>query len=346
MRAVRQYERRLGFEQLETRALLSASPIKIAPLASHSSSTHVARAAKVGSAAVAQPAVAAPVPGDLNFDGKINTSDIRALLQALTDKSGYEAKYQVDDTQWAIVADVNQDDVVNNADLQALLTKLLDQPPPPVKPPVSSLLVAPTLPFSAATVVTLANNIVRPVESLSAASAGGAAGIFVPGPSVEAVLGGGGGDAQAAPAAVSSNGPPMPTHARGADIALIAYSAATSGGGDQVVQGMLMNLADVEEPRMLAIEYGDEAVKREVTVNKAVVTAPVEEPKTEHAAGDQVVSMPVIVAEPVKPVVEQSSDLFRRNFWWLMATAVGVAGAAAGGAGWWVYRRKTLEASG
>ncbi len=164
----------------------------------------------------------------------------------------------------------------------------------------------------------------------------------MPGPSVAALLGGGGGDAQAAPAVVASNAPPMPTHARGADIALIAYAPETGGGGDQVVQGMLMNLADVEEPRMLAIEYGDEAVKREVTVNKAVVPAPVEEPKADQAGGDQVVSTPVIVAEPVKTVVEQSSSDFWRNSWWLMATAVGVAGAAAGGAGWWVYRRKKL----
>src|SRR5882757_2373207 len=164
MRASRQYERRLGFEALESRAMLSASSIKIAPLAVHSGSAHSAHAAKLAGAAVEQPAVAAVVPGDLNFDGRVDTSDIAALLQALTDKSGYEVKYQIVDTQWAIVADVNQDGVVNNADFKGLLDVLLNQPPPPpppppITPPVSSLPTEPpTLAFSEAPIVTQTDN--------------------------------------------------------------------------------------------------------------------------------------------------------------------------------------------
>ena len=88
--------------------MLSASPLKSAPSAhvnliaaatSTKSSAH-----SVTKAALVQPAVVAPQPGDLNFDGKINAADFPEMMLALANPAAYEAKYQVNDAQRASVA--------------------------------------------------------------------------------------------------------------------------------------------------------------------------------------------------------------------------------------------------
>jgi hypothetical protein len=335
---------------LSASSLLSAPPIvhtsHVAAVISPAKSAHAhgAPLAKIAVAAIVKPAVVVPQPGDANFDGQVNAADIPALLLALTDPSGYEAKYNVSDSQRSIAADVNQDGVVNNADLQALLYDLLHPPPPPPPPPSTiQVPIIPTLQTSnTVALIVQANNISTagpPVASTVVIS--GSAGNFVPLQSAEALLAGGGGDAQAAPATVTNNGPPMPTHARTNDIALIAF-ASDAGGGDQVIEGMLLNLADVEEPRMLAIEYGDEVVKHEVTVNKAVVPPPIEQPPgAEQAVAEQpaIVAAPQIVAETVAPAVAHGSSFWGQSYWWLIAT---VATAAAAAATWWIYRRRLL----
>jgi hypothetical protein len=338
--------------------MLSASSLRSAPPTVHtghvaavispakSAHAHGAPLAKIAAAAVAKPAVVVPQAGDANFDGQVNAADIPALLLALTDPSGYEKAYPNEsDSQRSIADDVNQDGFVNNADLQQLLHNLIHQPPPPPPPPPPTIQVpiTPTVQTSnTVALVVQANNISTsgpPVASTVVIS--GSAGNFVPLQSPEALLAGGGGDAQAAPATVTNNGPPMPTHARTNDIALIAF-ASDAGGGDQVIEGMLLNLADVEEPQMLAIEYGDEVVKHEVTVNKAVVPPPIEQlPGAEQAVAEQpaIVAAPEIVPEPVTPAVAHGSSFWGQSYWWLIAT---VATTAAAAATWWIYRRRLL----
>ena len=151
-------------------------------------------------------------------------------------------------------------------------------------------------------------------------------GALLPLKSAEALLAGGSGDASPNAPTVSNNGPPMPTKTKTSDIALIAFAPAQSSGGDQVLEGMLMKLADVDEPQLLAIEYGDEVVKKEVTVNKKIVPPlPVEQPVV--AAEEKVQALPVAEATP---------EIAWSNYWLLSIPAsAGVAGAA-----WWMYRRR------
>jgi len=63
--------------------------------------------------------------GDFNLDGHVNTSDIAAMEQALTNLSAYEQSHgNLMDSQVTSLGDVNGDGKFNNADLQALLVKL------------------------------------------------------------------------------------------------------------------------------------------------------------------------------------------------------------------------------
>ncbi len=313
----------------------------------------------IAKAAVVKQAVTAPQPGDLNFDGKVNAADISDMLLALTDPDAYEKKYDISEATLNIVADVNGDGQVSNADLQRLLHILADQPPPPLLRP------RPSRRYQSHQQSSLRSK--RPWwyrRTISPRPACGwyrprwpshAANVFVPAQSTVAILAGGGGDAQA-PATVTNNGPPMPMRARTNDIALMAFASDAGGGGDQLIQGMLLNLADVEEPQMLAIEYGDDVVKHEV-VNKAVVPATVEQPAAaEQAGADQtaanqvatdragaekpaISAAPQIVAETVTPAAVHGSGFFAQSFWWLIAIP---AGALAGLAAWWIYRQRLL----
>jgi hypothetical protein len=371
MRAARHHQRQVAFEQLESRSMLSVSPFHSAPSAAHghaliaavvagstkSSSARGAATMGVAKTAIATPAVVTPQAGDLNFDGKINAADISDMMLALTNRQAYEEKYDVSDETVNLVADVNGDGQVNIFDFQRLLHVIADQPPPPPPPPPPTITI-PVTPTEQPTVEALvapANNTsTTTIRVVTAAVAIAPANIFVPAQSTVAILAGGGGDAQAPATTVTNNGPPMPTPARTSDASLIAFASDAGGGGDQLIQGMLLNLADVEEPQMLAIEYGDDVVKHEV-VNKAVVPAVAEQPAlTDQAGADQATANPIakehtgtekpaisaapqIVAETVTPAAVHGSGFFAQSFWWLVAIP---AGALAGLAAWWIYRQR------
>jgi len=92
---------------------------------------------------------------------------------------------------------------------------------------------------------------------------------------------------------------------------------------------------------MLAIEYGDDVVKREVVVNKAVVPAPIEQPKIDQPTAAEEAKVPApteIIASAIAPIGEPARNFFWQNYWWLVAIpASALAGAAA-----WTYRRRLV----
>lgn len=65
-----------------------------------------------------------PLAGDLNQDGHVNAADIRALMTALDDLSGYAQSAGLNAAQLTTLGDVNGDGQITNADVQSLL-KLL-----------------------------------------------------------------------------------------------------------------------------------------------------------------------------------------------------------------------------
>ena len=65
-----------------------------------------------------------PVLGDLNFDGKLTTADIQAMISALTNLPTFESQHGLSNGYLLDIADLNGDGVVNNADVSALLTRL------------------------------------------------------------------------------------------------------------------------------------------------------------------------------------------------------------------------------
>jgi hypothetical protein len=69
-------------------------------------------------------AVGPETPGDVNFDGHVDASDITAMLAALTDPIDYEKNHSLVDGDLLTAGDVNGDGNFNNADLQALLNLL------------------------------------------------------------------------------------------------------------------------------------------------------------------------------------------------------------------------------
>jgi hypothetical protein len=71
---------------------------------------------------VAEPAGSAR--GDVNFDGHVNAKDIAAMMQALTNETGYAQINGVSKSDLETVGDVNVDGTFNNADLQNLLAVL------------------------------------------------------------------------------------------------------------------------------------------------------------------------------------------------------------------------------
>ena len=64
------------------------------------------------------------VPGDFNRDGVRDSSDLRAMLVALTDLAGYAAKQGLSVDDLIIVGDLNHDGAVNNRDIQPMLDLL------------------------------------------------------------------------------------------------------------------------------------------------------------------------------------------------------------------------------
>jgi hypothetical protein len=62
-----------------------------------------------------------PVLGDLNFDGAVTTSDIQAMLTALTNLSVFKSQHGLSDGYLLDIADLNGDGAVTNADIAGLL---------------------------------------------------------------------------------------------------------------------------------------------------------------------------------------------------------------------------------
>ena len=63
-------------------------------------------------------------PGDFTRDNHVNSSDVAAMLSALTDLNAYKTSTGLDDAGLLAIGDLNADHAVNNADLQSLLTLL------------------------------------------------------------------------------------------------------------------------------------------------------------------------------------------------------------------------------
>ncbi len=63
--------------------------------------------------------------GDINFDGHFDDADLLPFLQALSDLTVYENKYNLSPQDLPKVADFNGDGIVSNVDLQSLLDQLI-----------------------------------------------------------------------------------------------------------------------------------------------------------------------------------------------------------------------------
>jgi hypothetical protein len=77
-----------------------------------------------GRSGIAKASLGLPFPGDIDGDGHIATSDIKAMLTALTDRNGFTEATGLTDGQFMSGGDVDGDGKVANSDLQALLNLL------------------------------------------------------------------------------------------------------------------------------------------------------------------------------------------------------------------------------
>ncbi len=67
----------------------------------------------------------AKLRGDFNNDGKVNTSDLAAMLGTLTNLSNYQTAYDLTNPDLLALGDFNNDQALNNADVQGMLTALV-----------------------------------------------------------------------------------------------------------------------------------------------------------------------------------------------------------------------------
>jgi hypothetical protein len=65
------------------------------------------------------------VHGDFNGDGAFNADDLPAMLQALTNLSGYKSAHNFTDPEMVALGDFDGDAQFTNADIQALLSALM-----------------------------------------------------------------------------------------------------------------------------------------------------------------------------------------------------------------------------
>jgi Dockerin type I domain len=68
--------------------------------------------------------VSALIPGDFNRDGHVNSTDIPAMVAALTDLNAYKSTTSLTSAQLQSVGDIDLSGTVTNTDLQALLNLL------------------------------------------------------------------------------------------------------------------------------------------------------------------------------------------------------------------------------
>ena len=64
------------------------------------------------------------LPGDFDRNGQVTTSDVSAMLAALTDLSSFKSAKGLSDAQLEVLGDFNSDFRVDNSDLQSLLNQL------------------------------------------------------------------------------------------------------------------------------------------------------------------------------------------------------------------------------
>lgn len=81
--------------------------------------------------------------GDFNNDGKIDSSDLAAMLAVLAGVSGYQSTYGLTNPDLLAVGDFNNDHALNNADPQGMLNALIGSATPTavVPEPASWLLI-------------------------------------------------------------------------------------------------------------------------------------------------------------------------------------------------------------
>src|SRR5262249_17954889 len=65
-----------------------------------------------------------PLLGDVNFDGHVDVTDFRAMMNALADMDTYRTDHMMSVERLLALADINGDNNFTNADLQALLEYL------------------------------------------------------------------------------------------------------------------------------------------------------------------------------------------------------------------------------
>ena len=68
------------------------------------------------------------IPGDFNFDGKLDAADVTAMMQALANMKTFEADHGLTDDQLLALGDIDDSGSFTNADLQKLISVLADTP--------------------------------------------------------------------------------------------------------------------------------------------------------------------------------------------------------------------------
>ena len=63
--------------------------------------------------------------GDMNFDGVIDTADVAPFVQALTDPSGYQSAFDVDEAMMIAAGDINDDGAFDTADVAPFVQLLV-----------------------------------------------------------------------------------------------------------------------------------------------------------------------------------------------------------------------------
>jgi hypothetical protein len=82
------------------------------------------------------------LPGDFNLDGSRTAADIKLMMQAIANPSGYESANDLSADEFSQLGDLNGDGKFTNADLTAMLGYLRGDPPPVGVPEPSTLLLA------------------------------------------------------------------------------------------------------------------------------------------------------------------------------------------------------------
>ena len=86
-------------------------------------------------------ASAAVLVGDMNFDGVVDTADVAPFVQALTDPSGYQTAFGVDEPKMIAAGDINGDGAFDTADVAPFVQLLVGGGAASVPEPTTGLLL-------------------------------------------------------------------------------------------------------------------------------------------------------------------------------------------------------------